>query len=330
MSDTVLFTFSTSLRQIKIIGNLNSGVLNLTAMGVATYSQLEIFDWGRTYRSDIAGNFCSKYSHTELEIIRMAGNMIEILHPDIFDHCVSLKFLSITHEGLVYLPERLFATNVSQLETLLLMANRLNSNTSWSDVLMPLHELKYLNLSANMLTSWANNFSSLGKLKMLDLSHNAITKISHMAFLNMTLLKYLLLQDNNLVFLTNELKGIFVGISLVHLGSNNILYLNMSENMWTSNTSILNVSANNLTQLDFPSVTKCTHHCGKISLFGDYNILSQFSLPCSSTQQYATVSLTYNKLQDFTSLFPDILVQQCSIEILNVSGNYFWEWGLRS
>ena len=269
MSDTVLLPFSINFRLVQIVAPLNSGILNLTTMGVASYNQLKMFDWRGTYVSGISGTFCSNHSHTDLEIITMMGNMINMLPPDIFDDCVSLKVLFILDEGLVYLPEKLLATNVSQMETLLLMDNRLNSHTSGSDVLMPLHDLKHLNLSTNMLTSWAYNLSSLGKLEMLDLSHNAITRILHMVFMNMTILKYLLLEDNNLAFLTNEVKGIFTSISVVHLGTNNISYLNMSEEILTSNTSILNVSANNLTQLDLPLVKKCSQPCGKnITVWG--------------------------------------------------------------
>ena len=292
MSDTVLLPFSINLRQVQITSRLNSGVLNLTAMGVPTYSQLEMFAWVDTNVSDISGNFCSNYSRTELEIIIKRGNMISMLPPHIFDHCVSLKYLSITYERLIYLPERLFATNISQMERLMLMGNRLNSNTSWSNIFMHLQELRYLNLSANMLTSWAYNLSSLWKLEMLDLSHNAIAKISHLSFINMTLLKYLLLEDNNLAFLTSEVKGIFTSISVVHLGSNSISQLNISEDILRSNASILNVSANHLIQLDLPLMKKCIQPCGKISLFGDNNNVSLFTLPCSNTQQFDTVSLT--------------------------------------
>ena len=317
---------------MQIIDSIYSVVLNLTAMEVAEYSQLEMFNWKTNFVSGIAGNFCTNHSHSELKLISLTGTLttIEMIPPDIFDHCVSLEYLSIISVGLVYLPESLFDTHVSQLETLRLIGNRLSSNTSWSDVLMPLQELKYLNLSMNMLTLWTYNLSSLGKLEMLDLSHNAIREISHIAFMNMTKLKYLSLADNNLAFLTNEVKRILMRIALVHLASNNISQLNMSEDILSCDTSVLFVSVNSLIQLDLPRMKKCTQPCGKISLFADYNFLQHFTLPCSSTQQFATVSLVHNKLIDFPSIFPDVLLQQCSVEILNVSHNYFHQWLYRN
>ena len=330
MSDTVLLPFSQTLRIVKISDYYYSGVLNFTAMGIARYSQLKTFSLVSTYVSNVSGNLCSNHSHSKLEIVTIFDNMINMLPSDIFDHCVSLKWLFIGQEGLLHLPETLFATNVSQLETLFLEGNKLNSSTSWSDVLMPLHELKILILSANMLTSWTFNLSSLWKLEILDLSHNAISKISHTAFTNRTNLKFLLLHDNNLAFLTNEVQGLFIHIASVHLGSNNISQLNMSGDIFTSDTSILNVSSNNLIHLNLPLMKKCTQPCGKISLFGDKNVLLQFTLPCSKTQLYRTVSLTNNQLSDFQSMFPDVLVQQCSIEILNVSGNNFLFWGIHN
>ena len=252
--------------------------------------------------------------------------MTETLWANIFDHCVSLQYLSMTYDGLAYLPEMLFATNVSQLETLLLMGNRLNSNTSWSDVLMPLHELKYLNLSVNMLTSWTYKLNSLLKLEILDLSHNTISSVSSKPFIKMTILKLLSLEDNSLTFLPYDFQILFAQIAMVHLGSNNISRLNISASTITSNTSILELSANSLIQLDLPLKKECLSTCGKISLFVDNNTLPRFILPCSSTQQYSTVSLANNQLTDFSSIFPDVFIKQCSIEMLNVSHNSFKFW----
>ena len=284
MSDTVLLPFSTNLRKVQITDTWYSGVLNLTAMGVPRYSNIKLFDWRGNYVSDVTGNLCSNHTQSELEIAAFMDNMnrIEMLPPDIFDNCVSLKYLSIEYNGLVHLPERLFATNVTQLETLLLMGNRLNSNISWSDVLLPLHELKYLNPSTNMLTFWSYNLSSLWKLKLLDISHNAIMEILHMAFMNMTMLKFLLLEDNSLAFVTNEVQNIFTRVALVHLGSNSISQLNISEDIVTCDSSILNVSANSLIHLNLPLSTDCTqYHCLEMKPFyhdSFYHVLARSSL----------------------------------------------------
>ena len=315
--------------------------LNLTTMQIASKSHLQLFCWSVPRISGIVGSFCSNRLKSELEIVILEGtnsnksnsklekirsrsntSMGETLAANVFAHCVSLKSLTINNTGLAYLPDRLFSTNVSQLEILELIGNKLNSNTSWSDVLMPLHRLKYLNLSMNMLTSWTHDLSSLWSLEILDLSHNAITEISHMAFMNMTMLTYLSLEGNNLTFLAPGVQHAFAHISLLDLGTNNIHKLNMLNETMLSEIITVDISANNLTQLDMPPERKCSLSCGKISLYGDNNKLSWFVLPCSNTHQYATVSLTNNKLTEFSSIFPDVLVQQCSIETLNVSGNY--------
>ena len=306
LPDTVLLPFSTHLRTLQIIDDWYDGVLNLTSVGIAEQNELQRLVW-MTNHVSLVGNFCANTSHSELKMIQISSkiSVTKTFPADIFDHCVSLKLLLISNYGLVYLPERLFSTNVSQLETLELVGNRLNSNVSWSDVLMPLHELKYLNLSGNMLTSWTYNLSSLWELKILDLSHNVITEISQISFMNMTRLNFLSLEDNNLAFLAPEVQGIFTRLAVVHFGSNS------------------------LTQLNLPHIKQCTPQCDKISLFADNNFLSSFLLSCSNTQQYATLSLTNNWLTNFTTIFPDVYVQQCSIEILNVSGNSFRHWSVR-
>ena len=327
--DAELLPFSTNLRMLQILAYRYTGGLNLTAMGIRQ-NHLKLFHWKSNYISDLSGNFCSNQSHSELTNIIFQSNssMTETLAVDTFDHCVSLKYLAVGYNGFVYLPERLFATNVSKVEVLLLMGNKLNSNTSWSDVLKPLHELKYLNLSANRLTSWTDNLSSLWRLEILDLSHNSITRVSHTAFINMTVLNLLSLENNSLAFLTPKVQGVFSDIPLLYLGSNNISQLNMSLYTMANGTIILHLPANSLTQLDLPLMKTCNPECGKISLFGDDNYLSSFLLPCSNSQQYATVSLTNNWLTKFLSIFPELFVQQCSIEVLNVSGNYFTSWDI--
>ena len=163
---------------------------------------------------------------------------------------------------------------------------------------------------------------------MLDLSHNAITKISHMAFMNMTRLKFLSLENNNLIVLVPEVQHRFANIPILNLNSNNLYHLNISSATVLSDSITIDLSANGLTYLDLPSKRKCSPPCGKISLFGDYNKLSRFVLSCSNSQQYATVSLTNNKLIVINSLFPNVLVKQCSIETLNVSGNDLKVWNV--
>ena len=331
MPDTVLMPSSTDLHLMQITDDWYTEALNLSTIGVARQSQLKGFIW-RSNISEVVGNFCSNISHSELQMIIFGGNNIETLPANIFDHCVSLEFLSITYNGLVYLPERLFPENVSRLKTLLLEGNRLNSNTSWSDVLMPLHELKYLNLSVNMLTSWTYNLSSLWNLEMLDLSQNSITRISHMAFMNMTELKFLSLECNKLSILTPEVQNTIARIGMMYLGCNNISRINMTtrntEYMVTIYSRTLDVSRNNLVELDLPFIEECTPSCGKLSVFGDNSLLPLFYLPCSNAQQYGIISLTNNNLTDFPLIFPDVYVQQCSIEILNVSMNPFFYWGV--
>ena len=337
---------STHLRVMEYNDNKLNSTLNLTALHIARKDQLKMFVWIVPRISDIVGSFCSNQSNSNLEVICLQGgmtsdrsvseidqtqltgntSMAETLPADVFAHCISLKYLSIEHTGLAYLPDRLFATHVSKLETLLLTGNKLNSNTYWSDLLMRLYELKYLDLSMNMLTSWTHNLSSLWSLEMLDLSDNAITKISHMAFINMTRLKFFSLKGNNLIALAPKVQHAFAHISLLNLAGNNIYRLNMSTEIMSSDTVIVDLSVNNLTQLDMPRQRKCSLPCGKISLFLDNNKLSRFVLPCSNTHQYSTVSLTNNKLTDIQSLFPNNVVQQCSIDTLNVSGNLFKSW----
>ena len=335
-------------------------------MHIATQYHLNLFYWFMPRILDIVGRFCSNKSNSNLQVIRLQGSvgwfaqyligshrymnnwgstgsdqsnarleniasetntgMIETLPANMFDHCTSLKYLSIHYTGLAYLPDRLFATNVSKLETLILSGNRLNSKTPWSDVLMQLHELKYLDLSWNMLTSWTYNLSSLLNLEMLDLSHNTITKISYMAFTSMKMLKFLSLEVNNLAFLEPQIQPLFAHIPMLNLNSNNINKLNLLSGTLLSDAIVLDVSKNNLTEIDLVSIRKCSLPCSKISVFGDNNKLSQFVLPCSNTQQYDTVSLTNNTLTDINSIFPNVLVQQCSVETLNLSGNYFKSW----
>ena len=337
---------STGLQIIEYNDNRLNKILNLTTMQIARKGQLQMFVWIVSRISDILGSFCSDQLNSNLEVIRLQGSissdrsiskveqtqstgntsMTETLPANVFDHCISLKSLSIIYTGLTYIPNSLFSTDFSHLETLLLAGNKLNSNTSWSDVLMPLHGLKQLDLSMNMLASWTHNLSSLWSLELLDLSHNAITKISHVAFMNMTSLKFFSLEDNCIVFLAPKIQHTLARIPMMNLGSNNIYKFNMSTETILSDNIIVDITSNHLTQLDMPLERKCSQPCGKISLYADNNKLSQFVLPCSNTHQYSTVSLTNNKLTDINSLFPDIMVQQCSIGTLNVSRNHFKRW----
>ena len=325
---------STPLMVIWYSDNRLNTKLNLTTMHIARKSHLQMFVWQMPHISIAEGSLCSNQSKSELEYVLLNGinsdntNMSETLPANVFAHCVSLNIIVIIHTGLTYLPDRVFSTNVSHLETLLLTFNKLTSNISWSDVLRPLHELKSLDLSGNMLTSWTYNLSSLWSLERLYLSHNAITKISHVAFMNMTRLKFLSLENNNIASVAPKVQHAFAHISLLNLRSNNIHKLNMLNETMLSNTIILDMSANNLMELGMPLERKCSS-CGKISLFGDNNKLLQFVLPCSNTHQYATVSLTYNKLTDINSIFPNVSLQQCSIETLNVSGNHFRRWSIK-
>ena len=336
---------STRLQVISYIDNIHDRKFNLSSMNIEGKYHLQMFVWHIPHISSIEGSFCSNQSKTDLEIVTLQGlisdqsnteseknnsggktRMIETLPVHVFDHCISLKSLAIQYTGLSYLPDRLFATNVSQLEALSLSGNRLNSNISWSDVLRPLHRLKYLKLSVNMLTSWTYNLSSLWSLEKLDLSHNNITEISHMAFINMTMLKFLSLENNNLIFLAPEVQRAFTHIPMLNLARNNIHKMEMSAETMLSDIITLDMTSNSLIQMDLPSVRNCSPPCGKISLFGDNNKLPRFVLPCSDTHQYGTVSLANNKLTDINSIFPNNLVQQCSLETLNLSGNYFKSW----
>ena len=258
VSSAIIPPASASLRAVNYRYNELSGILNLTEIFIARFSSLQIFDWTGSNISEINGKFCSDQLHSALEIIRLADNMIETIPGDIFHHCISLKLLYLVHNELVYLPDQLFASNVSQLEKLLLMDNRLSSNTSWSDVLMPLRDLKYLNLSNNMLTSWTYNLNGLWKLEVLDLSHNAITRISHIAFINIPMLRFLSLDENSLTVLTPKVQHGFAHIPLLNIKSNSIHQLNMSAETMPTDTVILDVSANNLTYLNLPSKRKCS------------------------------------------------------------------------
>ena len=352
---------SARLKVIDYTDNRLNGTLNLTRMHIASKSNLLWFEWEMPHISIVEGSFCSNQSKSELAMIVLRGinpensnseldkvhssgntNVGETLPANVFAHCISLKYLKIKDTRLTCLPDRLFSTNVSQLETLLLARNKLNSNTSWSEVLRPLHKLKNLDLSKNMLTSWTHNLSSLWSLQTLDLSHNSIAEISHVSFMNVSRLTFLSLENNNIAHLTPEVQHAFARIPQLNLASNNIHKLNMLNetmlsdtfivklNRWNEpvliDTVIVDISSNSLVQLDMPLERKCSPSCSKISLYGDNNKLPQFVLPCSSTHQYATVSLTNNNLTEFSSIFPDVFVQQCSIETLNVSGNYFKHW----
>ena len=65
----------------------------------------------------------------------------------------------------------------------------LTDNVSWSGLLAQQHELKYLNISFNMLMSWAQNIGTVWKLKQLDISWNQVSAISSTAFVNLTRLE---------------------------------------------------------------------------------------------------------------------------------------------
>ena len=162
---------------------------------------------------------------------------------------------------------------------------------------------------------------------MLDLSHNAITEISHMASESMTNLRFLSLENNDLVFLTSQVQHTFAYIPMLNLTSNNIYQLNMSSQRILSSITI-DISRNNFTQLDLSPMGICSPPCGKVSFYVDDNLLTRVSLPCPATRQYVTVSFTQNWLTDFTSIFPNVSVQQCLIGTLNVSYNYFTHWSL--
>ena len=246
LSSPIIPPASTSLRIVEYGNSKLKGILNLTATSIIKYNNLQLFVWTESFLSDVNGKFCSDQVHSSLEIIRLDDNKIETIPGDMFHHCISLKLLSLVNNGLVHLPDKLFALNISKLEKLLLMGNKLSSNTSWSDVLMPLHDLKYLNLSGNILTSWTYNLSGIWKLEMLDLSKNAITKTSYMTFMNMSRLKFLSLEENSLAFLTPNVQHLFARILFLNLGSNIICQLNMVNETMPSDTVALDVSANNL------------------------------------------------------------------------------------
>ena len=180
----VMIPPSTCLKMIVYEDHRLHRNLDLAAMHIARKSHLQIFMWSVPRISGIVGSFCSNRSQSELEVVFLKGissdqsnskpekihlrsntSMSETLPANIFAHCISLKYICISNTGLTYLPDGLFSINVSRLETLALAGNKLNSNTSWSAVLMPLRELKYLSLSMNILTSWTHNLSCLWSLE---------------------------------------------------------------------------------------------------------------------------------------------------------------------
>ena len=62
MTDVILLPSNTQLHWVKIINDLYTRELNLTAMDISSQTHLKGFQWESNHVSDVIGNFCSKQS----------------------------------------------------------------------------------------------------------------------------------------------------------------------------------------------------------------------------------------------------------------------------
>ena len=308
---------STSLHEL-LLSNFDISSVKLNTLEIMEQKHLSVITWDSNNISNLTGVFCSGELNSKLKVLLLADNVLCELMPPLLDNCVSLKYLYLLNNILSNLDAGLFANNVS-LVGLNLAYNMLTDNVSWSGVLAQQHELKYVNISFNMLMSWTQNIGTVWKLKQLDISWNQISAISPTAFANLTRLELVSLEGNKLY--ETDIACVLSFIHEMNLAENSLNSVTCMPNI--SNARLIGVSSNNISDLVLGRRELCPSQCQDITLHAENNKLSSFVLACSDIQQYTMVDLSNNNLKDFLGIFPDIDNEQCFIEIMNVSWNKF-------
>ena len=306
---------STSLH-VLLISDFDLSNVRWSTVKIMEQKHLKVIFWNNNNISNITGMFCPGDLNSKLKLLFLEGNGLSDLVPPLFDNCTSLMYLYLSNNILSNLDAGLFANNVS-LVGLNLAYNMLTENVSWSGLLAQQYELKYLNVSFNMLTSWTQNIGTIWKLKQLDISWNQISAISPEAFANLTCLELVSIEGNKLYEM--EIACMLPFIHEINLAENSINSVTCMSNV--SNARLIDVSSNNISDLALGTREHCPSQCQDITLHAENNNLSSFMLTCSDIQQYTMVDLSNNTLKDFLGIF--IENEKCFVDLMNVSWNMF-------
>ena len=308
----------TSDWHVLIINSYQSNSESLDVDEIMEQKHLTVLLWNNNNISSLTGTFCSGEHNSKLKYLSLESNVLLELSPPLFDKCVSLKYLLLSHNNVSHLDAALLACNVS-LVGLDLSYNMLTDNVSWPVFLGQQHELRYLNISFNMLSSWTQNLSAVWQLKQLDISWNHISTIAPSAFANLTQLELASFEGNKLYEI--EITCVLPFIREINIAENSLNLVICVSNI--SNAHLIDVSLNNISVLIIGTRKQCPPPCHDITLHAENNKLSSFILTCSDIQQYTLVDLSNNTLKDFLSMFPDLENKKCVVKIMNVSWNTF-------
>lgn len=159
-------------------------------------------------------------TNNDLEYVSLANNRLKSLPKNIFENCLKLKVVDLSHNGLHRLSPETFDT-VTNLHTLILAGNHFesinifkrngnlkalylsqNNITSLDSALQYLPYLEELYVDSNKLECLkGSDFQRNRMLRVLNVSHNELQMIGPDVFFNLSHLTHLSLSDNNIVSL---------------------------------------------------------------------------------------------------------------------------------
>ena len=114
---------------VLIIRDYQSNSISLSVVETMELKHLTLLCWNYNNISSLMGTFCSGEHNSKLTYLSLKSNVLHELSPPLFDKCVSLKYLILSHNNVSRLDAALLACNVS-LVGLDLSYNMLTDNVS--------------------------------------------------------------------------------------------------------------------------------------------------------------------------------------------------------
>ncbi|KAI9562947.1 hypothetical protein GHT06_010403 [Daphnia sinensis] len=270
---------------------------------------------------------------TNLQILRLDGNMLETLPDGVFNSLPHLHTLILSRNRLTRLDGQLMA-NLHSLSILALDNNLIERIDA--EALSNTTQLQDLNLSGNNLPSVPPALAALTRLQSLDLGENRLVGFDYAVLDGMKELSSLRLLDNHIGNISRNTFASLPSLRILNLSKNQIAAVEegafgqnpllqavrLDANELTDLTGLfhslpnlvwLNVSDNRLAHFDYALIPKSLQwldmHLNHIPELGNY-----FQLDDQLSLQ--TLDASFNRLTELTaSMLPD------SLQVLSLNDN---------
>ncbi|XP_061389196.1 relaxin receptor 2 [Musca vetustissima] len=255
-------------------------------------------------------------SNTNLEILTLKYNNIQILPVRTFENLTQLKKLNIRYNSLSTITEDAFH-GLDKLQWLFLSSNRLRT--------LPIHDLstnlpalEWLALSDNLLTLDGEIFPTMPVLYELDLNENLITHIHPKAFWGLRNIRDIRLIGNPLLHLSPET---FVQNNYLDALSLAYTPLKIDETILHAlNLSYLNLNGIKFERIDFETIQNMLNL--------KYIIYDRFYY-CSMTPNIRQCKANIDGVSSFKDLLskPVLRYSAWIMAVITITGNIMVLWG---